>query len=146
MYPGMSGDGARRCSTHGINYPNDKWFDLCLACETRTFWCSTCKVDEDWAEKVTMFVEEASAAAIDELPESVTDLKDTTVHYREGHYFIDSRDVVRSDVRHRLSSENDDIVRIGHQLFEIIGYSYTRREYLIKPLGVTDEGLADFIG
>ena len=146
MYPGSYGEGTRRCSTHGINYPNDKRFNCCPICDTATFWVPLGTVDEDWAEKVKMLIEEASTAAIDELPESVTDLKDTTVHYREGHYFIDSRDVVRSDVRHRLSSENDDIVRVGHQLFEVIGYSYTRREYLVEPLGVTDEGLADLIG
>jgi hypothetical protein len=112
----------------------------------RTFWVPTAPPDEDWAEKVTMFLEEASQAAIDELPETVIDLRDTEVIFRCGHYFIDSRDVVRSDVRHKLTSENDDVVRVGHQLFEIIGYSYTRREYLVEPLGFTDNGLVDLLG
>jgi hypothetical protein len=138
------GDGARRCSIHNVNYPHNKQFERCLVCDMRTFWIPTGHVDEDWPEKVTMFLEEQSAVAVDELPESVIDLKDTSVVVREEHYFIDSRDVVRSDVRHRLTFP--DVVRVGHQLFEIIGYSYTRREYLVELLGVTDEGLAELLG
>jgi hypothetical protein len=138
------GVGTRRCSIHNIHYPNDHQFERCLVCDLRTFWVPVGTVDEDWPEKVTMFLEEASKAAPDGLPETVIDLKNTEVIVREEHYFIDSRDVVRSDVRHKLTFP--DVVRIGHQLFEIIGYSYTRREYLIEPLGVTDEGLAEILG
>lgn len=145
MYPmGEHAEGARRCSTHSINYPNTKQFERCLVCDTRTFWVPIAHVDEDWPEKVQMFTEEQSAAAVDELPENVIDLRDTRVVIRDEHYFIDSRDVVRSDVRHKLHFP--DVVRIGHQLFEIIGYSYLRREYLIEPLGFTDEGLAELLG
>jgi hypothetical protein len=145
MFPSEPGKGARRCSTHAINFPNYHQFDHCPVCGNLTFLLSKSQPDDDWAERATALQEEGLTVYVDlEEPEGIITLTKVKVVMRDDHYFIDSRDVVRSDVRHRLNP--DDVVRIGHQLFEILGYSYTRREYLIEPLGVTDEGLAEFIG
>jgi hypothetical protein len=143
MYPYDEGQGARRCSMHGINYPNRSTYDRCLVCNCRTFWVPVGTVDEDWAGKVAMF--HASTPDATDDPEGVLQLSNVTVtSLEDGLYAIDSREVVRSDVRHRLNPY--DVVRIGKQLFEILGYSYSRREYVITPLGWTDEGLDDLLG
>jgi hypothetical protein len=144
MFPSKPGKGARRCSAHGINFPNYHQFDRCPVCNDLTFLLANSRPDEDWADQATALLEGGEIPRGDlEEPEGITNLAKVKVVMRDEHYFIDSRDVVRSDVRHRLNP--CDVVRIGKQLFEIIGYSYTRREYLIEPLGVTDEGLTELL-
>jgi hypothetical protein len=141
MFPSKPGTGARRCSTHGINFPNYHQFDVCPVCDNPTFLVSSGRPDSDWSDRATALLEEAVPDSAE--AEGIINLMKVKVVLRDDHYFIDSRDVVRSDVRHRLNP--DDVVRIGKQLFEIVGYLYARREYLIEPLGVTDEGLQELL-
>ena len=149
MFPFGTGPspGARRCSTHGINFPNDRSFNQCPVCGEGTFLLRSedAAPDYNWREQVLALLEGDKPAESDEIPEGVIQLANmTVVELADGLYAIDSRDVVNSDVRHRLNS--CDVVRIGKQMFEIVGYSYTRRQYVISPLGWTDEGLETFLG
>ena len=142
MHP-FSGAGALRCSIHTINYPRWPEFQVCPICKEATTWFPTLGPDEDWREKVVHLLEGAEPEP-GEVPEGVLQLTNTPVAYRNGYYFIDSRDVVNSGVYHHMRA--DAVIRIGKQMFEVQGYSYTRREYLIEPIGLTDEAAADLLG
>jgi hypothetical protein len=140
--------GARRCSTDGINFPNHPMFNKCPVCGENT-WIhreEDSVPDYNWRERTRELLGlDTPIEGEDEVPEGVLQLTDMTViELADGLYGIDSRDVVNNDVRHRLNP--CDVVRIGRQLFEILGYSYARREYVISPLGWTDEGLEVFLG
>lgn len=146
MFADEPGPGARRCSTDGINFPNHRTFQVCPVCGDPTFQLrqESAEPDYNWRERTRSLLGLDAPSEDDSVPEGVIQLKDmTVVELTEGLYSIDSRDVVRSDVRHRLNP--CDVVRVGKQMFEIIGYSYTRREYVISPLGWTDEGLEQLL-
>ena len=63
----------------------------------------------------------------------------------KGYLWVSSHDVIRSGIRHRL--KDGDLIRVGKQVFEILGYVYGTRRYLVQAfeMEVTDEALTELL-
>jgi hypothetical protein len=118
---------ARRCSDCGINFPIIG-FMRCRGCGHTTEAVRNALPDPDWkelAEEVRRQLEEASKPYT-----GIVDIE-ASVYTREGFHFVSSLDVCRSGYVSTL--QPDTILRINELLYEVAGYSESRREYWLIP-------------
>jgi len=123
---------ARRCSIDGINYPTDGIgsFYKCPICGETTSYIQA-DPDEDWEFKVAVLSEHLEQAAAERPDIPVVDVP---VRYHEGVYLIHAWDLYHAG--HRDPLRPFDLIQVGKQVFEAIGYSKEQRAYLVQPFSL----------
>lgn len=98
----------------------------CYGCGGQTDIISNAKPHENWrdaADSIRIRVEDSERVVPDH-PEL-----NIPIITRDGHFFINSWDVVNAG--HQLPLQPDTLVQVGDLTFEVGGYSDSRREYWI---------------
>lgn len=133
-----------RCSLCGINYPDDYRFrgQKCKIHDEQLWLNSKSGPDANWAARAAYLVRNAELDA--EVAEIIPTI-DARIVSQAGQLWIHSWDVNRSGIRHRL--RDTDLVRVGKQVFEILGYVEATRLYFVRAfeMGVTDEGISELL-
>lgn len=132
---------ALRCSLCGIGYPAQAYkFAKCPVHGEPTWRDNSSEPDENWAARAEYLIQ---SHELENQVKEIIPTIETKVVLRDGLYFIDSRDVVRAGIGHRLT--DTDLIQVGAQVFEIRGYIYAERAYLVRPFSMelNDEDLAE---
>jgi hypothetical protein len=145
MFP-STGGGSRRCSVDGISYPNEFKFQTCPVCGEATSFVSNDTPDEDWQWKATLLLEQQEQAATPAPEIPTVDAAQVPVKFDSGAYWIHYWDLYWAGLRVKLQPL--DLVRVGEQVFEVLEYVESLRQFLVRPFSLTlsQEELAQLSG
>jgi hypothetical protein len=131
----------RRCTLCGISFPDEWRFSKCPFHDEDTSRIRA-EHDPDWQTRLAMLV---TNRRLDEMDADLIPKIDGQVRHQAGQLWIHSWDVVGSGVRNRL--RDGDLVKVGRQVFEVLGYAEPTRLYLVRPFAteVTDEDITELL-
>jgi hypothetical protein len=128
-----------RCSLHG-SFPASWAYSDCPVCGEKCARFNNTDFDEDLddlGQRIAFLREQWRKADADDAPiEDIPVLSDVRVRFdtETDQYWLHAWDMYPA-VKHRL--RDTDLVQIGKQVFEILGYVDDKREYYARPFSMT---------
>ena len=134
---------ARRCTSCGINYPNEARFAKCPVHETNTHWQPMVNPDEHWdwkAEAIRLRI-----AQVEREEEVIPGVPIQPRQDEDGLYWLDRHELIRQGFQRQLRDEEVFETRVEGKLrqddpcnclWEVLGWRESTREYWVRPLRV----------